>query len=179
MRIDRRMFLSGTIAVLAVPARAQTGHEHHGLFERLREPGRVGLPGASAQQWVTDSPAPRAAEPGRWIARAPLPLPRSEMAWAAELSGRMHLVGGYGEQRVDRPYHHVYDQATDQWLAAAPLPRGANHVGIAVLDGRLYAIGGFIEQNRAPMPSATSTRPMLGGRSHRCPSRRALSPASA
>ena len=30
------------------------------------------------------------------------------------------------------------------------LPRGANHVGIAVLDGRLYAIGGHTEQNRKP-----------------------------
>jgi N-acetylneuraminic acid mutarotase len=62
----------------------------------------------------------------------------------------MHLVGGYGEQRVDRPYHHVYDQSGDRWIAAAPLPRGANHVGVAVLNGRLYAIGGFIGQNHTP-----------------------------
>lgn len=72
------------------------------------------------------------------------------MAWATEHAGRMHLVGGYGEQRVDRPYHPVYDQASDRWVDAAPLPRGANHVGVAVLDGRLYAIGGFVEQNRRP-----------------------------
>ena len=62
----------------------------------------------------------------------------------------MHVVGGYAEQRVDRPYHHVYDQTSDQWITAAPLPRGANHVGVAVLDDKLYAIGGFIEQNRTP-----------------------------
>ena len=40
------------------------------------------------------------------------------MAWAAAHAGRMHLVGGYGEQRVDRPYHHVYDPAR------RPLDRG-------------------------------------------------------
>ena len=108
------------------------------------------MPEIAAEQRVYDSPAPKAANAGRWIDRAPLPLPRSEMAWAAKHAGRMHLVGGYGEQRVDRPYHHVYDPATDRWLDAAPLPRGANHVGVAVLDGRLYAIGGFTEQNRKP-----------------------------
>ena len=62
----------------------------------------------------------------------------------------MHLVGGYGEQRVDRPYHHVYDPDGDRWLTAAALPRGANHVGVAVLAGKLYAIGGFIGQNHTP-----------------------------
>jgi N-acetylneuraminic acid mutarotase len=62
----------------------------------------------------------------------------------------MHLVGGYGEQRVDRPYHHVYDAQADRWIIASPLPLGANHVGVATLGERLYAIGGFVEQNRKP-----------------------------
>ena len=62
----------------------------------------------------------------------------------------MHVVGGYGEQRVDRNYHHVYDPSADKWLDAPQLPRGANHVGVAVIERRLYAIGGFTEQNRKP-----------------------------
>lgn len=100
-------------------------------------------------QRVTDSPAPAGA-PGRWTPRAALPIPRSEMAWATAAAGRMHVVGGYGEGRVDRAYHHVYDPAADQWLDAAPLPRGANHVAVAAEGGRVYALGGFIEQNRNP-----------------------------
>jgi len=72
------------------------------------------------------------------------------MAWAVEHAGRMHLLGGYAEQRVDRPYQHVYDAVADRWTVAAPLPRGANHVGVAILDGRLFAVGGFVEQNRRP-----------------------------
>jgi N-acetylneuraminic acid mutarotase len=79
-----------------------------------------------------------------------LPVPRSEMAWAVALDGRMHLIGGYAEQRVDRPYHHVYDPASDSWSSSVALPLGANHVGVAALNGRLYAVGGFVEQNRKP-----------------------------
>lgn len=120
------------------------------MYESLRAPGRIDKPAQAAQQNVFDSPAPKAANPGRWMARAPLPLPRSEMAWATGNAGRMHVVGGYAEQRVDRPYHHVYDAASDRWVDAAPLPRGANHVGVAFLDGTLYAIGGFVDQNRKP-----------------------------
>jgi N-acetylneuraminic acid mutarotase len=148
----RRTVLSGSLLVLAAPrALAQSGHEgHSGMYERLDRPGRIDLPPAALQQRVFDSLAPKAANPGRWIGRAPLPLPRSEMAWATALNNRMHLVGGYGEQRVSQPYHHVYDQAGDKWIEAAPLPKPANHVGVAVLDGRLYAIGGHVEQNRRP-----------------------------
>lgn len=144
--LDRRSFLLGAAGLLA--ARGALAHDE--LFESLKSPGRIELPKSAVAQRVFDSPAPKAAQPGRWLARAPLPTPRSEMAWAAVYQGKMHLVGGYGHQRVDRPYHHVYDPSTDAWITAAALPRGANHVGVAVLAGRLYAIGGFVEQNRRP-----------------------------
>ena len=152
MNYSRRTFLATGLALVPLAAAfAQSGHEHHGgLYERLQQPGRVDKPDVAAVQNVFDSPAPKAENPGRWMAKAPLPLPRSEMAWATECTGRLHLVGGYAEQRVDRPYHHVYDPAGDRWTVAAPLPRGANHVGVACIDTRLYAIGGFIEQNRRP-----------------------------
>jgi N-acetylneuraminic acid mutarotase len=157
MHCNRRAFLASGFALLPLAsAFAQSGSGHHGgLYERLQQPGRIDKPETAAAQHVFDSPAPRAANPGRWMTKAPLPLPRSEMAWATAHAGRLHLVGGYAEQRVDRPYHHVYDPASDSWTAAAPLPRGANHVGVAVLDGRLYAIGGLADRwaPRAPLPT--------------------------
>jgi hypothetical protein len=33
------------------------------------------------------------------------------------------------------------------WLDAAPIPRGANHIGVAAQDGVIHAFGGFVEQN--------------------------------
>lgn len=155
MTLPRRTFLLAAPAALAAcaqPPMADPHAAHHPLYERLDAPGRIQRPEQAAVQNVFDSPAPKAAQPGRWLARAPLPLPRSEMAWAVAMNGRMHLVGGYGEQRVDRPYHHVYDPQRDAWDLAAPLPLGANHVGVAVAGETLYAIGGFVEQNRKPHP---------------------------
>ena len=112
------------------------------------------MPGEDAQR-VADSPA-SAGPPGRWIPRAALPLPRSEMAWATAWAGRIHIIGGYGEGRVDRTYHHVYDPEGDRWYAAAPLPRGANHVAVVAHEGRVYALGGFVEQNRAAITDANA-----------------------
>ena len=66
----------------------------------------------------------------------------------------MHVVGGYGEGRVDQPYHHIYDPSADKWFDGSPLPRGANHVAVAAMEGRVYALGGFIEQNRNPDTNA-------------------------
>ncbi|MDL9998877.1 kelch repeat-containing protein [Variovorax sp. J22P240] len=115
-------------------ARLQGGVPHHMTPEQ------------EAQRF-TESPAPAGA-PGRWVPRAALPIPRSEMAWATAAAGRMHVVGGYGEGAVNRDYHHIYDPAADRWLSGAPLPRGANHVAVAADAGRVYAFGGFVEQNR-------------------------------
>ena len=150
--MTQRRHLLAAAAVLAAPSllRAQHQGHHSGQFERLKQPGRIDLPPIHAQQAVTDSPAPRAAQPGTWRPRAPLPIPRTEMAWAVAYRNRVHLVGGYAEQRVDRPYHHAYDLAADRREELPQLPRGANHVGVATLGDRLYAFGGFIEQNRTP-----------------------------
>lgn len=148
--ITRRSFATGFALTVASPAIAQhAGHDP--LYSGLRDPKLTNVPEETvAIQRVFDSPAPKAPNQGKWVNRAPLPLPRSEMAWATTLNNQMHVVGGYGEQRVDRNYHHYYDQASDKWLSAPVLPRGANHVGVVALDGKLYAIAGHLDQNRKP-----------------------------
>ncbi|MFK0165181.1 Kelch repeat-containing protein [Rhizobium sp. NPDC090279] len=112
-----------------------------------------GLPMEGMAERVFDSPAPKGPA-GHWVTRASMPLPRSEMAWGTALADRLHVIGGYGEGKVDRTYHHVYDPKLDQWFLAAPLPRGANHVAVVADAGRIYALGGFIEQNTNPVDDA-------------------------
>ncbi|MFM9975336.1 MAG: Kelch repeat-containing protein [Beijerinckiaceae bacterium] len=152
-KISRRTLILGSASLAANAALAQQ-HNHmphqHNQFERLNQPGRIHPPELHYQHAVTESPAPKAARQGQWLPRAPLPIPRTEMAWAVEYKGRMHLVGGYAEQRVDKPYHHAYDPKADAWETLPELPKGANHVGVTTHGDLLYAVGGFIEQNRTP-----------------------------
>ncbi|MBR0656669.1 Kelch repeat-containing protein [Plastoroseomonas arctica] len=157
--MNRRHLMGASAALLTAPALAQTAAHQHGPSLRPMTPSTVPYnnlfqggaphhmtPQQEAQRFI-DSNAP-AGTPGRWVPRAAMPIPRSEMAWATALDGRMHVVGGYGEGQVNRAYHTVYDPAADRWLDAAPLPRGANHVAVVAEAGRVYALGGFIEQNR-------------------------------
>ncbi|HEY8564760.1 MAG TPA: kelch repeat-containing protein [Beijerinckiaceae bacterium] len=154
--MHRRIFLAGSAALASGGALAQhAGHHGHlapaapspDPYAALRGGGPLTLTPEQEAQRVVASPAP-AGPPGRWAPRAALPIPRSEMAWATAHAGRMHIIGGYGEGRVDRTYHHVYEPDGDRWFNAAPLPRGANHVAVVADAGRVYALGGFIEQNR-------------------------------
>jgi len=157
--MNRRLFLSGgglSLAGCAAPWPAAAADRRADLapaesasepFASLRGGGPHHLSPDQEAQRVIASTALKGPE-GRWAPRAALPLPRSEMAWATAAQGRMHVVGGYGEGAVNRAYHHIYDPAVNRWLLGAPLPRGANHVAVAADAGRVYAFGGFTEQNR-------------------------------
>ena len=165
--MHRRSFLLSALASsMALPVAAQTHGGHSAPAAPLQPAVPSPDPYAKLQggtphhltpdqeaQRVVDSPAPKGT-PGRWVPRASLPIPRSEMAWATEWNGKLYIIGGYGEGRVDRTYHHVYDPALDSWFIAAPLPRGANHVAVVALDNKIYALGGFLEQNRNPDTNA-------------------------
>ena len=57
------------------------------------------------------------------------------------------------------------------------MPRGLNHVGAIGLGGKIYCIGGFIEQNRNAAPDVSAYDPATtrGKSSRRCPKHSALS----
>jgi N-acetylneuraminic acid mutarotase len=59
-------------------------------------------------------------------------------------------VAGYARHRVDGDFHQVYDPKTGQWTLKAPFPLPCNHVALAAIGSKIYAFGGFIEQNRCP-----------------------------
>jgi hypothetical protein len=94
-----------------------------GLYANLKDPNISELPPDAFAQRFTFFSAPTADPAGRWTAAPPLPIPRSEMAWAAAEDNRMHVIGGYAEGGVARPFHHVFDTSTNTWRQAAPIPR--------------------------------------------------------
>jgi hypothetical protein len=68
-----------------------------------------------------------------------------------------------------------YDPATNTWRECARMPRGLNHIGAVGLGGKVFCIGGFIEQSQTAAPECPFT--ILGqirGRNSRpCPNRSA------
>ena len=86
---------------------------------------------------------------GTWHTAAPMPMKRTEVA-AAALDGKIYVVGGFEKPSLGNvmkfaimPSVEMYDPATDRWTSKAPLPVGLHHVGIGVVGGRLYVIGGY------------------------------------
>ena len=88
---------------------------------------------------------------GTWSTAAPLPQPRAEHS-VVGLDGKIYAIaggipksGGTG-MRNDGASTLVeeYDPATERWRTRAPLPRALTHVGLAALDGKIYAVGGFL-----------------------------------
>ena len=84
---------------------------------------------------------------GRWLNKANIPTPRSELA-VAEVGGKVYVLGGFSSNR-GQAVHEEYDPATDRWRSRANLPRGLNHAGAVGLNGKLYMIGGFAENGGA------------------------------
>jgi uncharacterized repeat protein (TIGR01451 family) len=77
----------------------------------------------------------------------PLPsLPVERAAGQLEyLDGKLHYFGGTNLARTeDTDEHFVLDLAggATVWIEAAPLPNPRNHLGSAVLNGKVYAVGG-------------------------------------
>lgn len=111
---------------------------------------RAGLAFASALLVTSPVSAGRevpAAPAGSWTSKADLPAAFSEVS-VAVVGGKLYTVGGSEYRPDEAPLIastavHRYDPVKDRWESRAPFPVPANHVGIAALGGKLYAVGGF------------------------------------
>jgi N-acetylneuraminic acid mutarotase len=119
------------------------------LFMGLNDPSITDIPRTVEKQRYMTSVAPPAARPGRWLEQPRMPVPTGEHA-VVECQGRIHAIAGYALHRVDQNFHQVFDPQAGQWSLKAPYPIACNHVAAASIGPRIYAFGGFIEQNRCP-----------------------------
>src|SRR6266508_979423 len=77
---------------------------------------------------------------GRWSSGAPMPSSRTEVA-AAEVGGKIYVVGGFGGERE----LEIYDPSADRWSRGALIPRALHHAAAVGLNGKLYVAGGFVD----------------------------------
>jgi N-acetylneuraminic acid mutarotase len=91
--------------------------------------------------------AVEAYDPARdtWTTRASLPTPRKDLG-AATVGGILYAVGGNNRfTSTGGPVGTVeaYDPATDTWTTKAPMPTARHRLGVAAVDGIIYAVGGI------------------------------------
>jgi len=95
------------------------------------------------------TPAFAQADLGRWITRAPLPIPRQEIPHAV-LDGKIYVVGGFDEDRLATNVMEVYDPSANTWSLARALPESMHHLGLATANGKLYVLGGYLGDGFTP-----------------------------
>ncbi len=90
-----------------------------------------------------------------WTPLPPLPAARGG-GQLVKLGGDLHFFGGSDLNRTDRAEHwQLALNGGTAWTSAAPLPVAVNHHGAAVLDGKIYSIGGQKGQDSSAVAQAS------------------------
>jgi N-acetylneuraminic acid mutarotase len=85
------------------------------------------------------------------FSKAPaLPAPRGSGA-CVRIGRELHFMGGVDLQRVDHADHWILDldHPEQGWKKSTPLPEPRNHFATAVVDGKIYVIGGQLGDDDA------------------------------
>jgi N-acetylneuraminic acid mutarotase len=106
-------------------------------------------------------------ERGRWRRLPDLPAPRAA-GGAALVEGKLYVVGGVAAARRLARTAFVYDPRRRRW-SALPGPTPREHLGVAALGGRIYAVGGRTAGFDTNLDLAEALRP-AGRRWVRLPS---------
>jgi len=77
-----------------------------------------------------------------WTTKRSMPTGRERLA-AAEIGGKLYVVGGSNGMAYCLSTLEVYDPATDTWTTKCPMPRGRDALAAAEIGGKLYVVGGW------------------------------------
>ncbi|XP_029441624.1 kelch-like ECH-associated protein 1 [Rhinatrema bivittatum] len=81
---------------------------------------------------------------GSWVRLADLQVPRSGLAGCV-VGGLFYAVGGRNngpEGNTDSGALDCYNPMNNQWSPCAPMSVPRNRIGVGVIDGMIYAVGG-------------------------------------
>ncbi len=112
----------------------------------------------------------------QWAPIAPISRPRGAIS-AIVLDGIIHLLGGRDVRSVE--WHEIYDPSANKYTilggmrgstGTQPFVGQRDHMGLAIADGKIYAIAGRMDYTISTPVSTPSTirRPMLGPSARRC-----------
>jgi N-acetylneuraminic acid mutarotase len=121
--------------------------------------GKLYIVGGFRENRFSPTGAVRVYDPATriWRDGAGMLTPRGALA-VAVVDGKIHAIGGtaargaglppheHGTPQADQSVgtHEVYDPAADAWTRLAPMPTPRNHLGAAVIGGKIHVIGGRV-----------------------------------
>jgi len=89
-----------------------------------------------------------------WETKTVMPTPRFALQ-ANVVNGRIYLIGGYVPDNSGlgaiSSLNEVYDPATDSWTTEEPLPIATSDYPSAVVDNKIYVIGGLSSNPRSDL----------------------------
>jgi len=99
-----------------------------------------------------------------WKQLASMSVPRYAHGCVA-FGGKFYAVGGFGDadqelQALDTA--EVYDPQTDGWQPLAKMTTSRSAFGLAAVDGKIYAIGGWCAEQSVMRDSVEAYDPQLG-----------------
>ena len=111
------------------------------------------------------------AQSGAWTTKAPMPTSRCCLAVEAD-AGFMYTFGGEmptGGPNIVFGTVEVYDSQTNAWVSKAPMPTPRYYTGAAVIDSKIYVLGGLDSANHAtpileafdPKTNTWTSKPMM------------------
>ncbi len=99
--------------------------------------------------WIYDTAA------NAWSKGTPVPTPRGALS-ATAIGTKIYAIGGARNPSYSTPElrpsvpvenvatNEVYDTETNTWTLARPMLTARNHHGAALIDGKIYVVGGRI-----------------------------------
>jgi N-acetylneuraminic acid mutarotase len=117
--------------------------------------GTIGSEIAVGESLLTGATEVYDPETDTWETKTSMPTPRQGLK-ANVVSDRIYLiggvryVGGYIHPGFDE--NEVYDPATDSWITKAPLPTAVWGYSSAVVDNKIYLIGGGNKTSEGTFP---------------------------
>lgn len=106
-----------------------------------------------------------------WTTRAPMPNPRDGLG-VGVINGILYAVGGkvYGSVGASVTGRlEAYNPATNTWTTKAPMPTARRGLGVAVVGGILYAVGGEVSGGSHPLATLQAYNPATNTWSTKAP----------
>ena len=83
-------------------------------------------------------------EKNQWQEGKSLPSPIGAALNAEFIKGILYVVGGLNSSHMPVNTNYAYNPETNTWTTKAPMPTARHHLQTAVVDGKLFALGGRI-----------------------------------